>query len=174
MDSLDTERLLSRAEVAGRLGVTPETVTKYVEEQRLPSPCHRLGKTASSDRWNETVIAGFMASSTNRNAPPPVEVQVVQPFFSIKELADKVRMLQKDAFSILVEEGLLQSCVEDKVNHYRPTDEAFKTGYFWRIEKYSKKGGVYYQTVITPLGREPILKLLRVKNLYGIVQANSN
>lgn len=173
MESVETERLLSRAEVAGRLGISPETVTKYVEEKRLPPPCHRLGKTASSDRWTETVIVDFIASSTGRSSSPTVEVRVVQPFFSVKELADQVRMLQKDAFRILVEEGLLQNCVEDKINHYRPTEEAFKTGYFWRIEKYSKKGGVYYQTVITPLGKEPILKILRIKNLYGIVQAKS-
>lgn len=175
MTTLNSERLLNRAEVAGRLGISPETVTRYVEEKRLPPPCHRLGKTASSDRWNEQTIIDFMAppEQSQSGATTLVQTRVVQPFFSIKDLADIVGVLQKEAFRILVQEGLLQSCLEDKLKHYRPTEEAFKTGYFWRIEKYSRNGGIYYQTVVTPMGKEPILKIIRMKNLYKIVQAKS-
>lgn len=169
---MDTPRLLSRSEVAGRLGVTPETVSKYVEEGRLPKPCLRLGNTASTDRWHEKIIIDFIAPPSEQSINEVVEVDPL--FFSIKDLCDEVRILQKDGFRILVAEKLLQHSPSDSFNHYRPTNEAFETNYFWRIEKYSKKlGATYYQTVVTPRGKEPILKILRMKTLYNILETKA-
>lgn len=169
---MNTDRLISRAEVAGKLGVTQETVMKYVSEGRLPKPCVRLGNTASTDRWNEKVIVDFIAPPEKNPESPAIADPL---FFSVGELSTRAGILQKNGFAILVSEGYLNYSPSDSFTHYRPTDKAFETGYFWRIEKHSKKnGGTYYQTVVTPKGKDPILKLLRVKTLYQIIETKGD
>lgn len=178
MNTSNSHRLLSRAEVAGRLGISPETVTLYVEDGRLPAPSCRLGKTASTDRWHEKVIIDFISPSTDPvvdDTLPTTSTQSNPLFYSIGELAKLAEMTQSEAFRILVQENVLQYDLADAMRHYRPTEEYFEKGYFWRIEKHSpKKRVTYFQTVVTPWGKDPIVSLLRIKKLYNIVKSNND
>lgn len=136
MNVHNSHRLLTRAEVAGRLGISPETVTLYVEEGRLPNPSCRLGKTASTDRWHEKVISDFISPPPPKLiADSPIPVQPTPHFYTIGELAKLVEVTQREAFSVLVQEEVLQYDLSDVMTHYRPTEEYFEKDYFWRIEK---------------------------------------
>lgn len=58
---MDSERLLSVAEVARRLDVSEETVRRWLREGRLPG--YRLGGGRSGWRISESDLAEFLRST---------------------------------------------------------------------------------------------------------------
>ncbi len=149
------ERLLSREEVAGRLGIDPSTVSLWVSKDHFPTPM-RLGKSARTDRWPESVVAAWLVRRKG-GAPAP---ELEKSFFTLAELAPELNVSVKKLFEVLRLAGLLQG--GGGIEHNRPVLQYMEYGWFWRIEKYSfRDRSPYFQTVVTSHGREGVLAVAR-------------
>lgn len=164
------DRMMSREEVAGILGVSPSYLGELVKSGDFPAPIP-IGKSSRTDRWPENVVQRWMAkkegiiygnksgkasgaTSTNDAGKSPA-------YFTGQDIAVYFGTNASRVFAALVSKGLLQEG-DDDYSHYRPTDEGFKRGLFWRIEKYTMRDEkFYYQTVITAYGKDEVLEIVR-------------
>ena len=156
------DRMLSREEVAGILGISPSSLTELVKDNKFPRPVP-LGKSARTDRWPVRIVQRWVAEREGLvYGTGGTPGQTAEPhYFTGQDVALHLRTTATKVFAALVEKGLLSNA-EDEFNRYRPTETGFKTGYFWRIEKYSTRDEkAYYQTVFTARGKEQILDIVR-------------
>ncbi len=64
--SLEGSRtILDRAAVAARLGIHPDSVTRYINRGQCPEPDGRAGQ---SPWWHEATIYGWIANRPGRGA----------------------------------------------------------------------------------------------------------
>lgn len=160
--------MMSREEVAGMLGISPSYLSELVKEGAFPSPIS-LGKSSRTDRWPARVVQAWVAekegiiygAKTAKAVSPTATPNQSPTYFTGQDVATFFGTNATKVFSTLVSKGLLQEA-DDDYSHYRPTDEGFKKGYFWRIEKYTiRDKKFYYQTVITPYGKDEVMEVVR-------------
>ncbi len=162
------DRMLSREEVAGIVGVSPSMLSEMVKDGRFPRPIE-FGKSSRTHRWPQSMVEKWLAQQaglTYGNNPLGVRSDTGNTskndhFHPIPDIARFFGTSAKRVFEILIDAGLIQEGADD-YSRYRPTDDAFKRGLFWRVEKYlHQEDKLYYQTVVTPFGKDTVVDLVR-------------
>lgn len=164
------DRMMSREEVAGMLGISPTYLGELIKQGDFPPPIP-LGRSSRTDRWSEGVVQRWLAkkegiiygkkSGKSFGEPQPADQIKTPAYFTGQDIAVYFGTNATRVFAALVAKGLLQEGSDD-LSHYRPTEEGFKRGLFWRIEKYTiRDEKFYYQTVITAYGKDEVLEIVR-------------
>lgn len=158
------DRMMGRKEVAGQIDVSPTTLRTMVNEKAFPPPV-RLGKSEDTDKWPESVVREWLrqkkreiykaggAAMSNQSGG--------QLFFAIGDVGDECGCSARQVFSVLIAEGLLEDSDDEQIR-YRPTEQGFERGFFWRVEKYLfREKKTYLQTVVPARAWDEVVDLVR-------------
>lgn len=143
----------------------------YDEYLKYGTPGER---EAAQIGFTEGYAQGVLRGATMGAPPMPVpsgdakvdnkdqEPGTVPLYYTASDIGRDLGVGSRWVLQTLVDEGLLLSFAGDEAIHYRPTEAHFCKGWFLRIEKFLiSENRAYFQTVVTRLGRQPILELLR-------------
>lgn len=158
-------RMMTRDEVAGFLGVSPSTLAVMINEKAFPPPIH-LSKSARTDRWPTSVVNEWVRQRQSdacggSAATPNTDALGGRQFFTVPEIGDRVGASARQVFKTLIACGLLEEGTDEQTR-YRPTYEAFERGLFWRVEKFlfrDKK--LYIQTVVPVRSIDEVVAIVR-------------